>query len=686
MNSGQFPYTTDFVTLSAVITLVAFYITFELADVTGITEKRVKQWRHLATLICLTMGTWATNFVSLFPIYISGGIQNWLFVSGSLLITVLLNYLALQRVIYRADKRYVIWSGSLITLGIAIAHYTAFATAKTNYVSISFFFSLLSIILGLLAVYIFYKFIHYAGTGSRLPRILRRVFGALIMSVTTLGLNYSLTASTLIRTLRDSYKYEDFDIALSYRIVLVICLLLTSVIIIDLRIAWQRAKLRGELYTLIMAHHPDIVNFLDVNGRIISVSQGTERLTGQTAAEMAGMPFVSMIAPEDREKSVKQFHSLMKNNKETLELNIRHKDGQDIPISSTGIRVVVEDRLVGLIALGKDIREQKLLQIQLQNRKLLHRSLFEQSLSAIFWMDAECKFLKVNSAGMQLTGYNLEELISRSLLDLIVFEDQERIAAWRDHLQETPVEAGYLSEFAVMGKQQNQVHLLVNLSPIIIERQLVGIYAIADDISYRKQLETMAANNYDSFLDIFNNMTEAAFLFQLLKDGNKILLEVNDSACEKLQVNRAQLIATPFEQLKAFLLTDEQLTELYTKGKLRIFTDFLNNSAKKLKNEVVLILLHINDKQLVLVLSHETSAMGRTAESSPQQDPGKKLQMVMVDRNMSTSELATQTGLSMATISNLRTGKIKKPQSLTAQLICETLQVDMYEIWNQVEK
>jgi DNA-binding Xre family transcriptional regulator len=145
------------------------------------------------------------------------------------------------------------------------------------------------------------------------------------------------------------------------------------------------------------------------------------------------------------------------------------------------------------------------------------------------------------------------------------------------------------------------------------------------------------------------------------------------------------LMATPLEHLKAFLLTDEQSSELHAKGKLRIFTDFLNKADKKLRIEIELILLPINDKKLLLVLSRETPTVRSTAETL-QQDPGKKLQLVMINKNRSTSELAAQTGLSMATISNLRTGKIKKPQALTAQLICEALEVDMSEIWNYVDK
>lgn len=66
-------------------------------------------------------------------------------------------------------------------------------------------------------------------------------------------------------------------------------------------------------------------------------------------------------------------------------------------------------------------------------------------------------------------------------------------------------------------------------------------------------------------------------------------------------------------------------------------------------------------------------------------DPGKILRMLMAQHNINTSELAAKTGLSQATISNLRTGKISKPQLLTAQLIAEALQVEVSRIWLDIE-
>ncbi|REE70457.1 helix-turn-helix protein [Paenibacillus taihuensis] len=62
-------------------------------------------------------------------------------------------------------------------------------------------------------------------------------------------------------------------------------------------------------------------------------------------------------------------------------------------------------------------------------------------------------------------------------------------------------------------------------------------------------------------------------------------------------------------------------------------------------------------------------------------DPSFKLRLLMLKRNMTVTKLAESTQISLTTISNIRNGKIKKPQRLTAHLIAEQLGVSPDDIW-----
>jgi DNA-binding Xre family transcriptional regulator len=62
-------------------------------------------------------------------------------------------------------------------------------------------------------------------------------------------------------------------------------------------------------------------------------------------------------------------------------------------------------------------------------------------------------------------------------------------------------------------------------------------------------------------------------------------------------------------------------------------------------------------------------------------DSSVQLKVLMARANKSAQQLASDTGISLQTISKLRNGKISKPQRLTAELIAAELGVSPQEIW-----
>ncbi|QAY68084.1 PAS domain S-box protein [Paenibacillus protaetiae] len=67
-------------------------------------------------------------------------------------------------------------------------------------------------------------------------------------------------------------------------------------------------------------------------------------------------------------------------------------------------------------------------------------------------------------------------------------------------------------------------------------------------------------------------------------------------------------------------------------------------------------------------------------------DPGYKLRMLMLNKNITATSLAQSTLISLTTISKIRNGKIKKPQRLTAELIAGELGVKPESIWSSFKR
>lgn len=64
-------------------------------------------------------------------------------------------------------------------------------------------------------------------------------------------------------------------------------------------------------------------------------------------------------------------------------------------------------------------------------------------------------------------------------------------------------------------------------------------------------------------------------------------------------------------------------------------------------------------------------------------DIGKNLRILMAEMDISTTELAQLSGLSLTTVSNLKNGKIPKPKMSTIQAIADALGISPSEICNE---
>jgi DNA-binding Xre family transcriptional regulator len=62
-------------------------------------------------------------------------------------------------------------------------------------------------------------------------------------------------------------------------------------------------------------------------------------------------------------------------------------------------------------------------------------------------------------------------------------------------------------------------------------------------------------------------------------------------------------------------------------------------------------------------------------------DPGKRLRMLMAEKDINVNELADMTGIHPDTITRLRTGRGSKPSMKTAKRIAKALGVQINNIW-----
>ena len=129
--------------------------------------------------------------------------------------------------------------------------------------------------------------------------------------------------------------------------------------------------------------------------------------------------------------------------------------------------------------------------ITLAEGRQRHLSLFQYNSDAVFTYDLAGALLDANQAAIRITGASLEELRRSGLRSLLAAEDAARLT---DHMQAAV--NGATQEYDLMlARGTGSVLLNVRNVPILIDGRVVGVYAIATDITERARAVTALRDN-----------------------------------------------------------------------------------------------------------------------------------------------------------------------------------------------
>ena len=140
-----------------------------------------------------------------------------------------------------------------------------------------------------------------------------------------------------------------------------------------------------------------------------------------------------------------------------------------------------------VIAIARDITEQKRIEEELNRGEQRIRSYIEQANDLIITLDASGKISTVNRATCEVTGYTYEELLGKSPLELISPENRAATQmALGKILHGENVEQ---LETGMLSKDGRQLFLEIRGRAFRENGRIVGTFHIARDVTERKRME-----------------------------------------------------------------------------------------------------------------------------------------------------------------------------------------------------
>jgi PAS domain S-box-containing protein len=156
------------------------------------------------------------------------------------------------------------------------------------------------------------------------------------------------------------------------------------------------------------------------------------------------------------------------------------------------VESVLDERsqTIGAVATARDLSELRKVEAVARERQSLLQNIMESAREAIYAMDGEGRYKWCNQAMLDMTGYDLDDLIGHSFLERTHEDDREmRQARFAKALHGEPqsFESRYIARD---GKVR---FAAINTAPIVVDGETSGVLGIAHDITEQKEERDRAA-------------------------------------------------------------------------------------------------------------------------------------------------------------------------------------------------
>ncbi len=250
---------------------------------------------------------------------------------------------------------------------------------------------------------------------------------------------------------------------------------------------------------------------VDAQGQTLYESPSLEKVYGWKPEEIVGKNIFDLVHPEDMEYAAESFRELLEKPGfvKKVEIRYRHKDGSWCTIEVSGVNLLHNPAVAGVVLTSHDITERRRVEHALRETEEKFQTFTGESAYAYFETDLEGRLTFINKRVEEITGHAPEEILGTNVFDLVIEEDLERA---RENLAKVLTEPNDgPRDYGIKAKEGSVRELEINTLPLKTDGRIAGFMSTAHDVTERRRAEEALRETEEKFQSFINESAYAYF-------------------------------------------------------------------------------------------------------------------------------------------------------------------------------